>query len=127
MSLGNHWIAGFVYIFRIAGTDRLIIGTSRNPKLQEKILSKELGELQSIANVWTFNMGYVANWMYLSYIEFNILEEYSEIDSREWFEANLITAVEMRVALFLMAGVINIFYVIGILLMSFTIFLVLTH
>lgn len=119
----DNYLPGRVYIFKLVATNQLILGTTKNIELEKKKFLEQHGQIQTISNCWTFNMAYVANWMRLSYAEYNIFEEYLEIDSREWFEVEFKTALEMRVALFLKANLVNLGYVAVASFILFTVFL----
>lgn len=118
---------GYVYICKLVGSDRVVVGVTTNPKRQVKLLCQQLGALEVVTVIWTFNAEYIVNWIRINYSEFNIFEEYLEIDSREWFEMNSQSKNQMKYMLFFMGGVVNLAYIAVITFIFFTIFLILTY
>lgn len=103
----NDRTPGFVYIFRQPGTNLLKIGLSRTPEVRKKYLEKDYGKLTIVAIIWVLNMALVEGKMHQMYAHLRVYRQYWQSGFTEWFEADLMTALEMKIILWLFALACN--------------------
>lgn len=103
----NDWVPGYVYIFRQSGEGLVKIGLSRSPLVRKYYLQQDYGDLQTVAIVWVLNMKFIESQMHRIYVMQRVRREYWKSGFTEWFSADLTTALEMRICLYLLGFCLN--------------------
>lgn len=109
----NDATPGWVYIFRMVGTNEVKIGLSRNPKERKSGLQSDYGQLITIALIWTFNMLWLENLMHDQYNDCRVHQHPSKSGYTEWFRLKDAEEImEVKTCLFITAFFVNSCYVV---------------